>query len=88
MFFIILNESLSKEGLKIQKKITEILKTCTLKRVQAMDGLERLKSIKEFNKIWGIGTSTAERLFISGYRSILDLRAKISNILNENQKIG
>ena len=80
--------NLSKVGLKIQKKIKEILETGTLKRVQAMDGLERLRSIKEFNKIWGIGTSTAERLFISGYRSILDLRAKISNILNENQKIG
>jgi DNA polymerase lambda len=81
-------ENLQKVGSKIKKKIGEILETGTLKRVQAMDELERLKCIKEFSKIWGIGSTTADKLFSMGYKSIADLKKKIPTILNENQKIG
>ena len=81
-------QNLQKVGSKIKKKIAEILETGTLKRVKAMDEQGRLKSLKEFNKIWGIGATTAEKLYSLGYRSIQDLRANIPSILNENQRIG
>lgn len=81
-------EKLHKVGGKIKKKIGEILETGTLRRVKAMDELGRLKSIKEFSGIWGIGSATADKLYSLGYRSIADLRANVPSCLNDNQRIG
>ena len=80
-------ENLSKIGLKIKKKIQEILETGTLKRVQAMNDLDRLKSLKELSSVWGIGSLTANKLYSLGYKSVSDLKQNIPSMLNENQKI-
>lgn len=75
-------------GEKMLKKIGEILDTGTVRRVQAMDEMQYLKSLKEFCNIWGVGTATADKLYKLGYRSISDLRAKPAAILNPSQLIG
>ncbi|OMJ80130.1 hypothetical protein SteCoe_19671 [Stentor coeruleus] len=79
--------NLQKVGKKIKKKIQEILETGTLKRVKAMDEQSRLKAIKEFSKIWGVGSATADKLFTLGYRTLDDLRKNIPQFLNDNQRI-
>ena len=75
-------------GEKMLKKIGEILDTGTVRRVQAMDEMQYLKSLKEFCTIWGIGTATADKLYKLGYRTIADLRARPAAILNPSQLIG
>jgi DNA polymerase/3'-5' exonuclease PolX len=80
-------KSLRKIGDKIKKKIEEILLTGTLKRVKAMGEIGRLKAMKEFSAIWGIGSATANKLYSLGYRSISDLKANPPEILNENQRV-
>lgn len=75
-------------GDKMLKKIGEILDTGTVRRVQAMDEMENLKSLKEFCSIWGIGTATADKLYKLGYRTIADLRARPAAVLNPSQLVG
>jgi DNA polymerase/3'-5' exonuclease PolX len=80
-------ENLQKIGKAIKKKIGEILETGSLKRVKAMEDMERLKALKVLSSIWGIGSTTASKLYSLGYRTLEDLRKKVPDFLTENQKV-
>ena len=80
-------ENLQKVGKAIRKKIGEILETGSLKRVKAMEDMERLKAMKVLSTVWGIGATTASNLFSLGYRTIEDLKRKVPDCLNENQRV-
>lgn len=80
-------EKLQKVGKAIRKKIGEILETGSLKRVKAMEDMERLKAMKVLSTVWGIGAATASKLFSLGYRTIEDLKKNVPECLNENQRV-
>ena len=42
----------------------------------------RTKALLDFRAIWGVGPSTARRLWQSGYRSIEDIRQRGTHGLN------
>ena len=81
-------KNLARIGSKIKKKIREILETGTLKRLICMNSYERIKVVKLFCEIWGVGAVTAQKLFTMGYRSIEELKANPPEILNQNQRVG
>ena len=45
------------------------------------------QSITEFQKVWGIGSEVAKKLYKQGMRTIKDLQAN-QHLLNKNQIIG
>jgi hypothetical protein len=46
------------------------------------------KTVSLFCRIWGVGTATASKLYLSKYRSIEDIRANIPTWFNSSQRIG
>lgn len=60
-------------GIKIAKKIDEILNTGELRQAAAAQ-TERMKVIKLFTSVMGIGYKTANSLYDQGYRTLDDLR--------------
>ena len=69
---------LANEGKLLTKKI----KAGKIKPISEKD-----KIIQKFEVISWIGKSTAKKLYKQGYRSLADLEAKPSSILNKNQRI-
>ena len=75
-------------GEKMLRKIAEILETGTMQRVQAMDEMQYLKSVKEISTVWGVGATIADKVYKMGYRSIADMKARPPAIFNQSQLIG
>jgi len=73
-------------GNSVLTKIQEIITTGTLGK---LSGLQRqnpdIQSRLEFNKIWGVGPSTAQSLVDQGFKSIADLRAAMRSFLPPHQ---
>eukprot|EP01122_Echinamoeba_exundans_P010068 TRINITY_DN3670_c0_g1_i3.p1 TRINITY_DN3670_c0_g1~~TRINITY_DN3670_c0_g1_i3.p1 ORF type:complete len:424 (+),score=58.30 TRINITY_DN3670_c0_g1_i3:4-1275(+) len=75
-------------GVKIAKKIQEILDTGQLKRLQADQADPLLAALNKVSKVTGIGPKMAQKLvYEEGIRTIEDLRA-ISHRLTHHQQLG
>lgn len=74
-------------GKQTTQKVKEIIFTGGLKRTEFLQSDEKLKIIKVFEGVYGIGQKLADRLYSKGLRTIDDLR-KNTNMLNKVQKIG
>jgi hypothetical protein len=72
-------------GDKIAKKITEILQTGGLRRLDITD--QRTQAFQLFSQIWGAGPETIKKWIAQGYRSLEDLTANPKS-LNKQQQIG
>jgi len=76
-------------GKKTWDKIWEIMKTGRLQRIDVHMMDSRIRTILDFTKIWGVGATTAAKLYKRGFRSIEDLRARQDEAkLTNNQRIG
>ena len=75
-------------GKKTVAKIVELLRTRKLARLEALMSSPRVQCLLSFNKIWGVGMKTAQDLYTAGFRSIDDVRARGTGMLNERQAIG
>lgn len=63
----------------------EIVNTGSLKRLEYLQSDSRIKALKEFMKIWGVGPSTANKLFNSGLRTVEEVKSH-PVLLTEAQK--
>eukprot|EP01128_Nolandella_sp_AFSM9_P012784 TRINITY_DN9612_c0_g1_i1.p1 TRINITY_DN9612_c0_g1~~TRINITY_DN9612_c0_g1_i1.p1 ORF type:complete len:645 (-),score=84.38 TRINITY_DN9612_c0_g1_i1:17-1951(-) len=73
-------------GKRLQDKVSEILRTGTLQRVEleAKDSLT--VTVKLFESIWGVGSATALKWYRLGYRTLDDIRSKCK--VNHQQATG
>jgi len=72
-------------------KVAEILSSGKLQKAIEVCNDEKAKVVDLFNRIWGVGPSTAEQWYCQGMRTLDDLRIadrKETNFLNKHQKIG
>mmetsp|Transcript_28070 Transcript_28070/g.38967 ORF Transcript_28070/g.38967 Transcript_28070/m.38967 type:complete len:759 (+) Transcript_28070:132-2408(+) len=76
-------------GKKTWDKIWEIMQYGKLQRIQSLKNDQKIRTILDFSKIWGVGAATAGNLWKQGFRSIEDLRArKLEANLTKSQLIG
>jgi len=73
-------------GHKMADKIEEILASGKLQKVGEVCGDERAVTLDLFNRIWGVGPTTAESWYTQGFRSLQDLRQKAK--LSRQQQVG
>lgn len=70
--------SLPRVGKGMIDHIIEIIETGTMRKLSEALSEPRICALMAFSKIWGVGVSSAERLWRSGARSIEHLRAIVS----------
>eukprot|EP01064_Diplonema_japonicum_P014692 TRINITY_DN22380_c0_g1_i1.p1 TRINITY_DN22380_c0_g1~~TRINITY_DN22380_c0_g1_i1.p1 ORF type:complete len:606 (+),score=95.03 TRINITY_DN22380_c0_g1_i1:43-1860(+) len=75
-------------GGKIADKIQEILSTGTCLKIQVMEKSEEVQVVSTMGKIWGVGPTTAVRLYRMGIKTIKTLIEKQDEVLTKPQKIG
>ena len=75
-------------GDKTMAKIQEILNTGSCAKMRFLEKCEDVQVISTFGKIWGVGPSTAQKLYSNGVRSIEELHQRKDELLNDQQKIG
>jgi len=75
-------------GKKTWDKIGEIVQYGKLQRIESLKSDPKIRTVLEFNKIWGVGAATAGNLWKKGFRSIYDLRSRVGMAgLNSNQRV-
>ena len=74
-------------GKSIKSKITEILISGKIKKVEILQNDEKNSVIKLLKNVYGIGYQFANVLYLKGIKTIGELR-KNESILNNTQKIG
>lgn len=67
-------ESIPLIGKQMKAKVKEILETGKLLRAEYMFKDEKIQIVDQLSKIWGIGPSTAVKLYQQGIRSVDDLK--------------
>ncbi len=78
-------------GVKMEKKIKEILETGSLAAAEKAKELYNIDALDAFQNIYGVGPSKATDLVKAGYTSIQQLRDELKKnpkLLNDKQKIG
>ncbi len=73
-------------GRKMADKIMEIVEEGSLQKVAEVCEGEKVRTVDLFNRVWGVGPATAERLYEQGLRTLEDLKEKGN--LNKQQQIG
>ncbi|KAI5079749.1 hypothetical protein GOP47_0005228, partial [Adiantum capillus-veneris] len=73
-------------GKSLREHIYDILTTGKLPKLENFRNDEKVKTLRLFSSIWGIGPATALKLFDKGYRSLKDLETEPS--LTASQKVG
>lgn len=73
-------------GSKIAAKVSELLASGHLRKVDEVCGSERSQVMELFTKVWGAGPATAQSWFKQGFRTLEDLKTKAN--LTKQQKIG
>ena len=73
-------------GAKMAAKIAEILETGTLQKTKEVCSDKKAQTLNLFNRIWGVGPSTADTLYQQGLRSLKDLED--CSTLSKQQKVG
>ncbi|CAJ1953329.1 unnamed protein product [Sphenostylis stenocarpa] len=73
-------------GKSMKDHIQEIITTGKLSKLEHFETDEKVRTISLFGEVWGIGPSTAMKLYEKGHRSLDDLRTDGS--LTNAQKLG
>lgn len=73
-------------GKSLREHIQEIVTTGKLSKLEHFENDEKVKTISLFGEVWGIGPTTALKLYEKGYRTLEDLKKEPS--LSKSQKIG
>ncbi|XP_071949012.1 DNA polymerase lambda-like isoform X2 [Antedon mediterranea] len=73
-------------GSKLADKITEIVESGHLRKIDHVCKGEEMEALNKFNNIWGVGPTTAQGWVQQGYRSLDDVMKNIT--LNRQQTIG
>ncbi|KAL3683505.1 hypothetical protein R1sor_001527 [Riccia sorocarpa] len=73
-------------GKSMQDQIMEIVKTGKSSRLEHFKHDEKVKAVSLFGAVWGIGPSTAQKLYDKGHRTLEDLQHEES--LTSPQKFG
>ena len=74
---------------RLRDKVTEILETGRLAKLDAKKKNPRLRALVKIARVWGVGPVTAAKFYRMGYTSIEDLRKpEAADILKAQQKIG
>ncbi|KAL2612428.1 hypothetical protein R1flu_024120 [Riccia fluitans] len=73
-------------GKSMQDQIAEIIKTGKSSRLEHFRQDEKVKAISQFGSVWGIGPSTAQKLYDKGHRTLEDLENEES--LTSAQRFG
>eukprot|EP00915_Cephaloidophora_sp_WS-2016_P005043 GHVH01006720.1.p1 GENE.GHVH01006720.1~~GHVH01006720.1.p1 ORF type:complete len:662 (+),score=81.77 GHVH01006720.1:205-1986(+) len=83
-----INDTSLRLGPKTKEKILEIIRTQTLSRLDSLGSSPRLKLIRLFSNIHGVGIELATRLYADGYRSIADIREALPPWFTSVQLMG
>lgn len=75
-------------GAKISDKIKEILATGELKAAERAKAAHDMDALEAFQLIHGVGPVKANELVKAGFKTIVELREKGLDHLNDKQKIG
>jgi hypothetical protein len=75
-------------GKSLGDKISEILRTGSLEKLENFKSDPKLSALVALGKIWGVGPKGAQNLYNLGYRSVKDLRGGGSEHLTFQQRIG
>ncbi|ODQ83101.1 hypothetical protein BABINDRAFT_159558 [Babjeviella inositovora NRRL Y-12698] len=75
-------------GKSLASKIVEILQTNSLKQLQTVQRDPKLIVLAIFEKIFGVGTHTAEKWYYEGLRTLEDVKAEKYMGLSDLQKYG
>ncbi|KAL2334267.1 hypothetical protein Fmac_015480 [Flemingia macrophylla] len=73
-------------GKSMKDHIQEIITNGKLSKLEHFETDEKVRTISLFGEVWGIGPSTALKLYEKGHRSLDDLR--IDDSLTNAQKLG
>ncbi|XP_073130448.1 DNA polymerase lambda [Henckelia pumila] len=73
-------------GKSLQDHIQEIVNTGKLSKLEHFEKDEKVRTISLFGEVWGIGPTTASKLYEKGHRTLDDLRNEDS--LTNSQMIG
>ncbi|KAH6809551.1 DNA polymerase lambda [Perilla frutescens var. frutescens] len=73
-------------GKSLQDHIQEIVNTGKLSKLEHFEKDEKVHSISLFGEVWGIGPTTASKLYEKGHRTLDDL--KIDESLTNSQRLG
>lgn len=74
---------------RLRDKVTEILETGRLAKLDAKKRNPRLCALVEIARVWGVGPVTAAKLYGQGYKSVADLRKPAAaKVLTAQQQIG
>ena len=73
-------------GKKMADKIMEIVEEGQLQKVSEVCDSDKMKVLCLFNRVWGVGPSTAEKWYQQGHRTLKDLEQKGN--LSKQQLIG
>lgn len=73
-------------GKSLQDHIQEIVNTGKLSKLEHFEKDEKVRSISLFGEVWGIGPTTASKLYEKGHRTLDDLQNEES--LTNSQRLG
>ncbi|XP_031399752.1 DNA polymerase lambda isoform X1 [Punica granatum] len=74
-------------GKSLREHIQEIVTTGKLSKLEHFETDEKVRTISLFGEVWGIGPTTAHKLYEQGYRTLDDLK-KNEESLTQAQKLG
>lgn len=75
-------------GKSLRDKISEILKTGKLEKLELFKKDVHLSAVVDLGRIWGLGPKGAQNLYNLGYRCVGDVRDRGLDVLTPQQKIG
>ena len=75
-------------GRSLRDKISEILKTGRLEKLEIFKKDIRLSAVVDLGRIWGLGPKGAQNLYNLGYRCVGDVKDHGMDVLTPQQKIG
>ncbi|KAJ8451683.1 hypothetical protein Cgig2_018317 [Carnegiea gigantea] len=73
-------------GKSMREHIQEIVSTGKLSKLEHFENDEKVKTLSLFGEVWGVGPTTALKLYEKGHRTLEDLKKEPS--LTKAQKIG
>ncbi|XP_021747836.1 DNA polymerase lambda-like [Chenopodium quinoa] len=73
-------------GKSLRDHIQEIVSTGKLSKLEHFENNEKVKTISLFGDVWGVGPTTAQKLYDKGHRTLEDLKNDPS--LTKAQKLG
>jgi Helix-hairpin-helix domain/Fingers domain of DNA polymerase lambda len=75
-------------GKSLRDKISEILKTGKLEKLELFKKDVHLSAVVDLGRIWGMGPKGAQNLYNLGYRCVGDVKDRGLDVLTPQQRIG